>query len=99
MREQIQTTIRSSYRPAKNFTMGCRWRECPSDSRNPVGFGNQHFSWRCGMVQTVSLNPPGAVSHANLASNAFYTPETARFIREILEKALTNPVGVAPRWV
>jgi adenylate cyclase len=50
------------------------------------------------MAQTVSLNVVGAVSHANLASNAFFTPEISRFIREVLEKALANPVGVAPRW-
>jgi len=32
-------------------------------------------------------------------SNAVVNPEASLFIREILEKALTNPVGVAPRWL
>jgi hypothetical protein len=49
--------------------------------------------------QTVSLNMLGVLSRANAASNALVTPETSRFLREILEKALANPVGVAPRWV
>lgn len=49
--------------------------------------------------QALSLNLAGALSHANAASNALFTPETSRFLREILEKALTNPVGVAPRWL
>jgi tetratricopeptide (TPR) repeat protein len=35
---------------------------------------------------------------ADAVSNAVVTPESSLFIREILEKALTNPVGVAPRW-
>jgi tetratricopeptide (TPR) repeat protein len=35
---------------------------------------------------------------ADAVSNAVVTPEASLFIREILEKALTNPVGVAPRW-
>jgi adenylate cyclase len=47
----------------------------------------------------VKLNMRGALSRANAASNALVTPETSRFLREILEKALANPVGVAPRWV
>jgi adenylate cyclase len=49
--------------------------------------------------QAVSLNMVGVLSRANAASNALVTPETSRFLREILEKALANPVGVAPRWV
>jgi adenylate cyclase len=39
-----------------------------------------------------------ALSRADAASNALVAPESSRFIREILEIALTNPVGVAPRW-
>ena len=35
---------------------------------------------------------------ADAVANAVVTPEASLFIREILEKALTNPVGVAPRW-
>jgi tetratricopeptide (TPR) repeat protein len=46
-----------------------------------------------------TLNIVGALSHANAASNGLITPETSRFLREILQKALRNPVGVAPRWV
>jgi tetratricopeptide (TPR) repeat protein len=53
------------------------------------------------MATTQAVNPSsvGILSHANLASNAFFTPQMSRFIREILEKALTNPIGVAPRWL
>ena len=50
------------------------------------------------VAQVLNLSKLGAVSRANMASNALVTPETSRFLREILEKALTNPVGVAPRW-
>jgi tetratricopeptide (TPR) repeat protein len=50
------------------------------------------------VTATVNLNIVGALSRANAAANSLVTPETSRFIREILEKALTNPVGVAPRW-
>src|ERR1700720_3336980 len=49
--------------------------------------------------QVVNLNKVGALSRANAASNALATPETSRFLREILEKALANPVGIAPRWI
>jgi tetratricopeptide (TPR) repeat protein len=35
---------------------------------------------------------------ADSVANAVITPEVSLFVREILEKALTNPVGVAPRW-
>src|SRR3954469_20555748 len=49
--------------------------------------------------QAGNLDLAGVLSRANAASNALITPETARFIREILQKALTNPVGVAPRWL
>jgi tetratricopeptide (TPR) repeat protein len=49
--------------------------------------------------QAVSLNVAvGALSRANAASNALITPQTSLFFREILEKALANPVGIAPRW-
>jgi len=49
--------------------------------------------------QALSLNVTAAgLSRANAASNALITPETSRFLREILEKALANPAGVAPRW-
>jgi tetratricopeptide (TPR) repeat protein len=50
-------------------------------------------------AQAVNPNPVATLSHANLASNAFFTPQMSRFIREILEKALSNPIGVAPRWL
>jgi tetratricopeptide (TPR) repeat protein len=40
---------------------------------------------------------PGADT-ADALENSVTTPEASLFIREILEKALTNPVGVAPRW-
>lgn len=46
----------------------------------------------------VKLNIEGARSRANAAANSLVTPEANRFFREILEKALANPVGVAPRW-
>jgi tetratricopeptide (TPR) repeat protein len=46
----------------------------------------------------INLNIVGALSRANAAANSLITPATSRFFREILEKALTNPVGVAPRW-
>jgi len=46
-----------------------------------------------------SLSMVGALSRAKAASNGLITPETNRFLREILEKALSNPVGVAPRWL
>jgi adenylate cyclase len=49
--------------------------------------------------QVVNLNKVGALSRANAASNALATPETSRFLREILEKAFANPVGIAPRWI
>jgi tetratricopeptide (TPR) repeat protein len=39
-----------------------------------------------------------AADMADAISNAVVTPEASLFVREILEKALTNPVGVAPRW-
>jgi tetratricopeptide (TPR) repeat protein len=39
-----------------------------------------------------------AADTADAVANAVITPEVSLFIREILEKALTNPVGVAPRW-
>lgn len=45
-----------------------------------------------------SPGPAGRTSRANAAANALVSPETSRFLREILEKALANPVGVAPRW-
>lgn len=48
--------------------------------------------------QASNLNLAGAVSPANSASNALFTPETGRFMREVLEKALTHPEGVAPHW-
>jgi len=38
------------------------------------------------------------LSRANTASDALVTPETSLFLQEMLEKALANPVGVAPRW-
>src|SRR5438876_3771720 len=44
---------------------------------------------------------PSANSGADTAdavANAVITPEVSLFVREILEKALTNPVRVAPRW-
>jgi len=43
-----------------------------------------------------AANP--AADAADAVSNAVVSPEASLFIREILEKALTNPVGVAPRW-
>jgi tetratricopeptide (TPR) repeat protein len=43
-----------------------------------------------------SANSPADTADA--VANAVITPEVSLFIREILEKALTNPVGVAPRW-
>jgi tetratricopeptide (TPR) repeat protein len=46
----------------------------------------------------VKLNIVEALSRANTTANSLATPESSRFFREILEKALTNPVGVAPRW-
>ena len=48
--------------------------------------------------QAASLTLAGPQSRANAAANALINPETSRFTREILEKALTNPLGVAPRW-
>jgi tetratricopeptide (TPR) repeat protein len=39
-----------------------------------------------------------AADSADAVSNAVVTPESSLFLREILEKALTNPLGVAPRW-
>jgi tetratricopeptide (TPR) repeat protein len=36
---------------------------------------------------------------ADAVSNAVVSPEGSLFLREILEKALSNPVGVAPRWL
>src|SRR4051794_1905691 len=50
------------------------------------------------VAQVLNLSRLGVLSRANTASNALVTPETSLFLREILEKALTNPVGVAPRW-
>jgi adenylate cyclase len=50
------------------------------------------------VAQVLNLSRPGALSRANTASNALVTPETSLFLREILERALANPVGVAPRW-
>jgi tetratricopeptide (TPR) repeat protein len=44
---------------------------------------------------------PAAISAADTTdaiSNAVVTPDISLFIREILGKALTNPVGMAPRW-
>jgi tetratricopeptide (TPR) repeat protein len=41
-------------------------------------------------------NPPADTADA--VANAVITPEVSLFIREVLEKALTNPVGVSPRW-
>lgn len=38
------------------------------------------------------------VDTADAVANAVITPQVSLFIREILEKALTNPMGVAPRW-
>jgi tetratricopeptide (TPR) repeat protein len=40
-----------------------------------------------------------AADTGDAVSNAVVNPEASLFIREILEKALTNPVGVAPRWL
>jgi len=50
------------------------------------------------VAQVLNLSRLGVLSRANTASNALVTPETSLFLREILEKALTNPMGVAPRW-
>ena len=43
-----------------------------------------------------SASPPADTADA--VSNAVVTPAASLFIREILEKALTNPAGMAPRW-
>jgi len=43
-----------------------------------------------------AANP--AADTADAVSNAVVTPQASLFIREILEKALTNPEGIAPRW-
>jgi tetratricopeptide (TPR) repeat protein len=48
------------------------------------------------MAQSAA-NPPLSDT-ADAISNAVITPKISLFVREILEKALTNPVGVAPRW-
>src|SRR5882724_49785 len=40
-----------------------------------------------------------AADTGDAVSNAVVNPEASLFIREILEKALTNPAGVAPRWL
>jgi tetratricopeptide (TPR) repeat protein len=47
------------------------------------------------MAQSPAIS---ATDTADAVSNAVITPDISLFIREILEKALTNPVGVAPRW-
>ena len=39
-----------------------------------------------------------AADTADAVSNAVVTPEASLFLREILEKALTNPAGMVPRW-
>ncbi len=39
-----------------------------------------------------------AADTADAVSNAVTSPDGSLFIREVLEKALSNPAGVAPRW-
>ncbi len=49
--------------------------------------------------QTVDSDLVGAASYHDVVSNVVSSPAASRFVREILEKALTNPVGIAPRWL
>jgi len=47
----------------------------------------------------ISLNvAAGALSRANVAANSLATPESSRFFREILEKALANPESRSRPW-
>lgn len=49
--------------------------------------------------QTVNPHPVGAASRADVVANVVVNSEASRFLREILEKAIANPAGVAPRWL
>lgn len=48
------------------------------------------------MVQQVAASQ--AADAADAVSNAVTSPDGSLFVREVLEKALSNPAGVAPRW-
>jgi tetratricopeptide (TPR) repeat protein len=50
------------------------------------------------MVRAAKPRPVRPRLRANAVSNLLGTPEASRFGREILETALTNPLGIAPHW-